>query len=155
MTLINWIGLSILLATGSVVFFKLYRSRSVVRKTRLTPDEINELEKIFHAVNNYMYENEAFLKKSIKLTEMAVEIGVKEKLLSRAINHFKQENFNAYINNLRIEYSKKLIESGKLDHYTIEAIADECGFSNKVSFYQAFKSNTGMSPKEFKALKQS
>jgi AraC-like DNA-binding protein len=40
-------------------------------------------------------------------------------------------------------------------YLTIDAIAEECGFSNKVSFYKAFKRMHRMSPKEFKETQDS
>ena len=86
---------------------------------------------------------------------LARELSVNERLVSRAINRFSNGNFNKFINSFRIAHSKELLTGGKFDHYTIEAIADECGFSNKVSFYNSFKSETGMSPKKFRASKQS
>ena len=43
----------------------------------------------------------------------------------------------------------------RLTNLTIDAIAVECGFSNKVSFYKAFKKMHDVSPKEFKELQNS
>ena len=113
-----------------------------------------ELHDIFQTATEALTTEQLFLKKNIKINDLAIHIGHSEKIVSKAINKHTQLNFNAFINNFRIEYSKELLTSGKFDHYTLEAIADESGFSNKVSFNQAFKTQMRMSPSEFRAQKQ-
>ena len=94
------------------------------------------------------------LNKNLKLSDLAAEIGHNERMVSKAINKFGSGNFNKFINTFRVDHSKNLLIGGEYDHYTIEAIAEESGFSNKVSFYNSFKSHVGMSPSEFKKTKQ-
>lgn len=113
------------------------------------------LQSTFNKLVTLLEEEEIFLNKSIKVADLADRVNQKEKTVSRAVNLHSNGNFNTFINSFRVQYSKDLFESGRLDHYTIEAIAEECGFANKVSFYNAFKSDTGMSPKQFRALKHS
>lgn len=123
-------------------------------KEPLSNQEAEEIQRVFVMTKEAMESEQLYLQKSIKLSDLALQLNQKEKTVSRAINTHGGGNFNAFVNQLRIEHSKELMNSGKFDHYTVEAIAEESGFSNKVSFYQAFKMNTGMSPKEFRALKQ-
>ena len=114
-----------------------------------------ELRLIFNKTIELITNDKYFLNKNLKLSNLAQELSYNERLVSRSINKFSNGNFNKFINSFRIEYSKELLTGGNYDHYTIEAIADECGFSNKVSFYNAFKCETGMSPTQFRSLKQS
>lgn len=116
-------------------------------------DEI-ELKNLYIRVIKLFDQENFYLNKNLKLSNLAHELSANERAVSQAINKFSNDNFNKFINSFRIEYAKKLLAGGALDHYTIEAIAEECGFSNKVSFYNAFKSKTGMSPTEFRASKQ-
>ena len=104
----------------------------------------------YHKVLDLLREEAFYLNKNIKVADLAARLGLNEKLVSRAINKYGNGNFNAFINSFRIDHAKKLLSDGQHHHYTIEAIAEESGFSNKVSFYNAFKSDTGMSPKEYK-----
>jgi len=113
-----------------------------------------EMKRIYENARDLMVRQKIYLRKSIRLTDFARELGEREKLVSRSINHHAKVNFNLFVNNFRIDHAKELILSGRFDHYTIEAIAEESGFSNKVSFYQTFKKNTGMSPKKFRAARQ-
>lgn len=118
-------------------------------------DDEEELMMIFNRTIELINSEKYYLNKNLKLSDLAQELSFNERLVSRAINKFGSGNFNKFINAFRIEYSKDLLIGGKFDHYTIEAIAEECGFSNKVSFYNAFKSETGMSPTQFRSVAQS
>lgn len=112
------------------------------------------LRSIYNKLIHLLEDEEVFLNKNIKVSDFATRLNQSEKTISRAINKHSNSNFNSFINSFRVEYSKELLLSGRLDHYTIEAIAEESGFANKVTFYNAFKSDTGMSPKQFREAKQ-
>ena len=159
MAQVNWIIPAIAITVFSILLMW-FRSRILsLSPKRGRNESIDHEEKIlkevFEKAMLLLGEEKYFLNKNIKVSDMAAKLSFNEKLLSRAINKHGNGNFNKLINTFRINHSKELFNSGKYDHYTIEAIAEDSGFSNKVSFYNAFKSNTGMSPKQFKALKQS
>jgi len=145
------LGLSAL----SVLLIWFYK-KPVVREHKVSYklNEEEELKKIYHETIELLNEKKYFLNKSVKLSDLASEIGYNERLVSKAINTFGSGNFNKFLNAFRVDYSKDLLTGGEFDHYTIEAIAEESGFSNKVSFYNAFKSHVGMSPVEYKKAKQ-
>ena len=117
--------------------------------------DFEELKSIFNRTVTLVKEEQHFLNKNLKLSDLAKELSYNERQLSRSINKFSDGNFNKFINSFRIGHSKELLVGEKFDHFTIEAIAGECGFSYKVSFYNAFKSEIGMSPTQFLALKKS
>lgn len=113
------------------------------------------LKPLFEKATRLLQSEEYFLNKNLKLSDLATELSCGERELSRAINIFGKSNFNKFINSFRIDRSKELLTNEKFDHFTIEAIAEDSGFSNKVSFYNAFKAEMGMSPTQFRASKQS
>ena len=146
------IAIGLTLLGIALIWYTKYRSlRSAVSDEG---DDEAELMSIFNKTIELVNTEKYYLNKSVKLSDLARELSYNERLVSRAINKYGSGNFNKFINSFRIEYSKELLTGGKFDHYTIEAIAEECGFSNKVSFYNAFKSETGMSPTQFRAVKQ-
>ena len=63
------------------------------------------------------------------------------------------ESFNEYINRRRMEYAaKQLIEH---TDYTVEAIAEECGFSTKQYFHRKFLEFSGLTPSDFRKANKS
>jgi AraC-like DNA-binding protein len=59
--------------------------------------------------------------------------------------------FIDFTNQKRIKYCVEKLDSGDWKNFTIEAIAQECGFNNRNSFTNAFKKFKGVSPSEYKA----
>lgn len=98
-----------------------------------------------------MFENgSSFIQKNLTLNSLAKDLETNTRYLSEIVNKHKQKNFNAYINELRINYIvKKLRTEPKFLNYKISYLAEECGFSSHTSFSTVFKSVTGISPKEF------
>lgn len=151
----NWtmIAIGLTLLGIALIWYTKYRPLKITEEKE-SYDEA-ELIAIFNKAIELVHSEKYYLNKSVKLSDLAGQLSYNERLVSRAINKYGSGNFNKFINSFRIEHSKELLTGGKFDHYTIEAIAEDCGFSNKVSFYNAFKSETGMSPTQFRALKQS
>ncbi len=88
-----------------------------------------------------------FLNPNISLQSLAKKLDTNTKYLSETINTHKQKNFNAYINELRINYILlKLKDETIYRNYKIGYLAEECGFSSHSLFTSVFKSVTGMSP---------
>lgn len=92
----------------------------------------------------------AFLKNDISLAKLATKVDVNTKYLSHILNHYKNQDFNNYINTLRIKYIlKKLVEEEEYLKYKIAYLAEESGFSSHSRFSAAFKQITGTTPSSF------
>jgi len=94
--------------------------------------------------------NQEFLNHNVSMNSLAKNMDTNSKYLSVYINQYEQKKFTDYINDLRIEYTiEKLKVDQKFRKYTIKAIAEEVGFSNPISFSQAFYKNTEIKPSFF------
>lgn len=99
---------------------------------------------------NTFEKNLDFLKKGITLNTLASKIGTNSKYLSWVINEYKKMNFTRYINILRIYYiTQEIYNNTKYHHYTIEALAEECGFLSRQNFSNMFFEINGIRPKDF------
>ncbi|MEO9477313.1 MAG: AraC family transcriptional regulator [Cyclobacteriaceae bacterium] len=107
---------------------------------------------IFNQIKHHIEEHETFKNPHLRLSELSEELSIPEKQISQAVNECANENISSFINSYRIKLAEQLLVDGRFSHYTIDAIAEECGFSNKVSFYKAFKKIHNLSPKEYKTL---
>ena len=93
---------------------------------------------------------EKFLKPEISLTWLSNYLDTNPKYLSQIIRDYKNNNFNGYINTLRIDYiTKKLHKTSSYREYKISYLAKECGFSSVQVFVIAFKKETGITPSYF------
>lgn len=93
----------------------------------------------------YIYKN---YKQHISLSDAARYIGVNSSYLSRKFKKECGTGFNEYLNKIRIEYAKILMENG---YKNIKEIVTEVGFKNYNYFFKVFKDSQGMTPLEYKA----
>jgi AraC-like DNA-binding protein len=93
--------------------------------------------------------HQQFLRKNIKLKEVADEFGVQPYVLSAYINQVYHLRFNDLINWHRVLYIKEGLTDQLWDLLTLEAIAKKAGFNNRTTFLSAFKKFTGMTPTAF------
>ena len=107
--------------------------------------ELELLEKL-----NQFEDSKKYLDNNMSLANLAVELETNTKYLSEIINTYKDKNFNAYINELRIKYITHLLSTdSSYLQYKISYIAEIGGFTSHSAFTNIFKSVTGMSPNEY------
>ncbi len=101
-------------------------------------------------------DQEMFLNSGINAKDLAKRFESNSSYLSSVVNTYKQKSISRYINDLRIDYVvKKLQSDRKLRNYTIKAIAKEVGFNSADVFAKAFHKRTGIYPSYFlKKLEQ-
>lgn len=105
---------------------------------------------IEHKLKKAIEIEEVFTNPSLKIEQLAIQLEVSSKELSRFINETYQKNFSEYINHHRIEKVKKLLASPDDEKYTLVFIAEKSGFSSKSSFNASFKKITGLTPRQYR-----
>lgn len=91
-----------------------------------------------------------YTSKDMSLATLAAQLDTNTKYLSEIINKHYNDNFNAYINKLRVNYIiEKLKNEPEYLSYKISYLAEESGFSSHSSFATVFKSITGIAPTVF------
>ncbi|MGU3374839.1 helix-turn-helix domain-containing protein [Chryseobacterium sp. M5A1_1a] len=116
----------------------------------------NTLEQILEKLNTFEKNNE-FINKDTSLPKLAHQLDTNTTYLSEVIRDHKKNNFNNYINGLRIEYIiRQLYDNPIFREYKISYLAEQSGFSSREVFAITFKKETGISPSHFiKELKNS
>ena len=82
-------------------------------------------------------------REGITLESAAKRIGLNPSYLSRIFKEETHSTFSEYLNRVRIEAGRKLLESGQ---YSIKQISDQVGFGTYNYFFKVFKETTGMTP---------
>lgn len=109
-----------------------------------------EEEDICLRTERIIREQKIYRKKGLTLAELSLISGIPSYLISKAINKKYGTNFNEYINQFRIEEVKSLLESKP--SLTVEAMADEVGFSSTSTFYASFKKLMGTTPHQYRQM---
>lgn len=109
------------------------------------PEEIDLYTKFITLVES----QQLYLNPDLKLVEVATALNSNTAYLSRVINRQGGKNFQNIINEYRVKIFKEVIFTKDLNTYTLFAIANECGFKNKSTFYRVFRGLTNESPKQF------
>lgn len=91
-------------------------------------------------------EQEVFKQGDLSLALLGSIIGEKSHHISQTFSEEIQESFQAFVNRHRVAYAKKLLIDPGNKNYTIEAIGQMAGFNNRVSFNNAFKQYTSVTP---------
>lgn len=102
----------------------------------------------------YISEEEPFKQHGFTVTELAQALKMPLHHLSYVLNHYYKQRFTDFINNYRVNYIKKQLESDGWRSYTLEALAKESGFSSRSTFSVAFKKFTGLSPSQYLQLNE-
>lgn len=145
------------LAIATLVFmigYLLYRQPnfliSLSRKYLHSGIAQKELEKISNKITKALQEQQLYLNSKLNLKQLAQTIDEKPHHLSQTFSLYFKESFNDHINRYRVEHAKALLRSPDFHNFTIEAMALDSGFNNKVTFSKSFRKFSGMKPSEYR-----
>ncbi|MDL2244711.1 AraC family transcriptional regulator [Parabacteroides sp. PFB2-10] len=109
---------------------------------------------IIQATRERIVQDELYKDPTLTLGSISKLLSIKRTTLSQAINRSTGNNFNFFINEFRVKEAIFLMESDKnhppASRMSMEEIAFDSGFNDRVSFYRAFKKVTGLSPTDFR-----
>jgi transcriptional regulator GlxA family with amidase domain len=109
----------------------------------------NFVETFQHRNNQKLYQIYEYVSKNfqqkIELDEAAKIANMSKTAFCRFFKNKTNKTFSEFLNEMRINYAKKLLAEGRL---TVAQIAYECGFNSPSYFNRQFKAHTGKTPKE-------
>lgn len=107
-----------------------------------------DVESVLSELYNIMESQKAFALENISIKIIADELEITVHQLSEILNKKLKKNFNSFINDYRIDESKKIL----IDEpdRTIISIAMAVGFNSNTAFSTIFSKTTGFTPKEFR-----
>ena len=120
-----------------------------VEKYKSNKLNTTQAESIFKKLDSMVTKEQLFLDADLSLQKLAERLKVSTVKVSQTLNEYAETSFNDYVNSLRISRAKEMITNQS--SFTFEAIAMDCGFNSKSTFYAAFKKHTGMTPSQFRA----
>ncbi|GEM_PF-1047914 len=116
------------------------------KKSNLSQDKKAQIkDEIISILQSGSYRNPM-----LGLEHLAETIGTNSTYLSQVINEEFHQNFYQLVNRYRVEEAVRLLVSSENNIYTVEAIAQQCGFRSKSSFNSAFKKLTQSTPSSYR-----
>ncbi len=113
--------------------------------------EVEYLKKIENQVISYMEEHKPYRYSECNLYSFSKLIDIPPHHLAYYFREFKKERFNDFRNRWRVDHAKSLIQEGKANEVTLEAIGLLSGFSSRNAFITDFKKFVGESPGTYAA----
>lgn len=156
-----WISITILvywMVYKGIVETRILTQRSDIRNNTIESIPIAKKlspinDNLFLEIESVIKEDKLFLNPNLSLELIAEKFDISASHLSRTINKNSSNSFTDFINQLRINESKKMLTNPDYKNYTIEAIGYESGFNSKSNFYTAFKKETQKTPSAYRSGK--
>lgn len=120
-----------------------------VARKAVTPPSEELVGEAVPLLKKAMEEDRLYLDPELNLALLSRHTGLPQKTISLVLNQHLQKSFNEFVNGYRVEAFKQNIQQLQQDNMTILAMAFDAGFNSQATFQRAFRSNTGMSPREY------
>jgi AraC-like DNA-binding protein len=111
----------------------------------LQPEKIRELQRRF----DHYLDEQLYLNPNTNLKEVAGRLSVPSYILSMFIHQAYQMHFNDVINSHRVKYISEGLTNEQWETLTLEAVGEIAGFNNRITFLNAFKKFTGLTPSQY------
>jgi AraC-like DNA-binding protein len=95
-------------------------------------------------------DNKPYLDRDLSIHDLSIMTGIPRHHITQVLNEKHKRNFFTFINEYRVKEVIDRFSDPKYNHYTILAIAFDAGFNSKTTFNSIFKSQTGLTPSEFR-----
>ncbi|QLE02190.1 AraC family transcriptional regulator [Galbibacter sp. BG1] len=156
-TVRNMVQMNYVLFTCSIIFLTIFFSLKYPRILSGLPviksiekSDFPEGEAYVKELEKLIYEKKIHLDTELNEKKLADAMGIHSYILSKLLNEYLGKSFSEYINEKRIEESKKLLSKETNKKLTNFAIAVDSGFRSESVFYINFKKITGYTPTQYK-----
>lgn len=109
-------------------------------------------KKLLEELKRLFDEEKIYLDKTLNIKSLAVLLGTNKTILSKVINKYMSLSFPALLQSYRIKEAVNMLRNDVTSQYTLEYVADKCGYSSRQVFHSAFKREIGITPKKFRSI---
>jgi YesN/AraC family two-component response regulator len=102
-------------------------------------------ENLILEIENYLKEH---LEEDNSMVKICKKFNISQPYLSKIFKKYKRCTYNDFLNQLKIEKAKKLLE--EREDLLIGSIATLSGYTDQFYFSKVFKGNVGVTPTEFR-----
>jgi len=125
------------------------KTTKTISRVKVPAKDASEWAEYTKQLKGFMRETSLYRDKRLTKGQLAIQVGWTEVHLSNTLREGLETNFNDFINAFRVEEVKERLKDPRSRGFTLIAIAEECGFNSKTSFYRTFKKFTDLTPSEY------
>jgi AraC-like DNA-binding protein len=103
----------------------------------------------FSIIKLFFDNEKKYLKPLLSLSFISKNTGLNEAEIRSCIKNNTNLNFNEFVNQYRVNYAIKLMESGFLENHVMSSIAEKSGFNSPQTFYRSFAKFHSISPSKY------
>lgn len=122
----------------------------VENKYRTSPLTDEDKARYLDKMESTMQDKKPYLNPSMTLADLSKLSSIPMHYMSQILNEVLNQRFYEYVNQYRIEESKRLLSHPSTKKHTILETLYKAGFNSKSVFNAAFKKHVGMTPSEYK-----
>lgn len=116
--------------------------------TTMSSEEEKADFRVFTEMQRHIVEEGLFRSPDFNRDGIVEATGISRAKVSQLIERFTKESVNDYINRLRVEYSVQMINEHP--NWTIDAIAESCGYVRRATYYNHFNRLYGITPAQYR-----
>jgi AraC-like DNA-binding protein len=109
-------------------------------------------DKIMESFQQVMISEQGFLNPSMTIDEIAKKLNTNRTYVSKLVNIYYGVPFRDYLNNLRLDYAKRLLMDEP--DAVIDYVAAKSGFQSSTQFIRKFRETEGVTPTVWRTLQR-
>lgn len=133
----------------SIPFIEIEESSLNANNLKESAYDDGHKSELFSQMKKEIQKNKLYLDSKISLFKLSKSLNMETTVISDLINTQSNDNFYSFINKMRIEEFKCLIEKQEHLKYNLDSLAGFSGFNSKSTFYRVFKEIEGITPLEY------
>ena len=116
----------------------------------LSNEEEKKFKELDETILNYFKITKSFILNDYKVKSLSTDVRIPVYIITKWLNQYKKIRFTELMNKLRIdEMLSRIEEEDLLEKFTIVAISNMVGFTNRTTFNNAFKVYIGQTPSQY------
>ena len=111
-----------------------------------------ENHRLFLQLEQRIINERLFLKPKLSRDELTSLLGISKNRFASLFTQYSGKSFNRYVNDMRLDYAATQLCQNP--NYSVEAIALDCGFPVRQTFYRLFTEKFGLTPAEYRRVNE-
>ena len=159
----NWLAVYALMFELAITLFAIniyYHRLDELRFHFRESDDDNQIDnseesRKYELLLAYFETHKPYLHGNLKISDLAEQMQVPAHQISKSINNVGSMHFFDFVNSFRVKHACTLLSDPVImEKYTLETLAEECGFTNRTSFHNAFKRFMNCTPNEYRKARK-